>query len=135
MKQTGRKGKAASWYLVPINESYRIGMEDRATKVVAEIKVRKVRRKVRREGIGRSGSPVSLFGRSSCTLLLVVYSLIDVLLSIRLEGLAVAMVHVARPIDYSTRLANAGKESHPPSYVLVVYSGRTQPIQFAGPVF
>lgn len=63
--------------------------------------------------VQRSGSPFPLFGRSSCTLLLVVYSLIDVLLSIRLEGLAVAMVHVARPIDYSTRLANAGKESHP----------------------
>ena len=66
--------------------------------------------------VQRSGSPFPLFGRSSCTLLLLlrlVYSLIDVLLSIRLEGLAVAMVHVARPIDYSTRLANAGKESHP----------------------
>ena len=40
-----------------------------------------------------------------------IYSLIDVLLSIRLEGLAVAMVHVARPIDYSTRLANASIDS------------------------
>jgi len=56
---------------------------------------------------------ISLSFEARAQLLLVVYSLIDVLLSIRLEGLAVAMVHVARPIDYSTRLANAGKESHP----------------------